>query len=651
MSFTDFIEETKEIIISALDSLGYPRPEDLESAEPPDKEYGDLSFRVAFQISKQTRKKPSELALQIARKAKEFASQARYVESIEAHPSGFLNFKLNKMSFYSQVLREAGKQGYGKITIGSNQRVLIEHTSVNPNGALHIGHMRNVAIGDCLARVFAFASYSVQVLNYIDDSGLQVADLIVGMKYLGFSEDSPQGVKYDHYTRAPIYVQVTKKYDEDSSLLKKRELVLKQIEQHDPDIIDLVFRVTDRVLREQLKTCWRFGAYYDLLVYESDIIGTHLWSTVFEELKTKGIARFVTEGKLAGTWVVTVKGESEGEDKVLVRSNGVATYIAKDTPFAALKMGLVKDRFSYSRYVIQPNGKQLWRTMTSGGEVRESPVSWNPDKALTPIDDRQARLQRIIQYILSELAGQSMENRYIHVGYAIVSLSPKTAQMLGTDENEKQTNHYEKHSVTMAGRKGIFVYGDDALDALKRRALEETRKRNPDSNDSAWLESVSEKIAISALRYSLLKQDLDKVIVFDLEESLRLVGETGPYLLYTYARASSIITKWKKDSTEQGLEDGTFVPQLKEETEIDLAKLISKFSIAVEKAVKMIAPKWIAHYSYEICEAFNKFYETNRVLQEPDPVLRRSRLKLVFATQNVLRESLGLLGIDVLERI
>jgi arginyl-tRNA synthetase len=650
LSFNDFIEESKGLVVSALDSLAYALPSDIEWAEPPEKEYGDLSFRIAFQISREANKRPAEIAKEIAERASELIQGTRYVGALEAHPSGFLNVKINKEKFYPDVVIKAIQDGYGKLRTGNGERVLIEHTSVNPNGALHIGHMRNVAIGDCLARIFAFAHYVVQVLNYIDDSGLQVADIIVGMKYLGFSEESPAGVKYDHYTRSPIYVEVTRRYEEDSTLLKKRELVLKQIEDRDPEIIDLVSRVTERVLKEQLKTCWRFGAYYDLLVYESDIIGTHLWSDIFEELKRKGIARYVEEGKLAGTWVVTVKGESEGEDKVLVRSNGVATYVAKDTPFAALKMGLIKDRFSYSRFLIQPNGKELWRTLTSGGETNNSPVSWNPTKALTPIDDRQARLQRIIQYILSQLAGENMEDRYIHVGYGIVSLSPKTAELMGMTESQEGIVK-EKHSVAMAGRKGIFVYGDDALDALKQRALQETTRRNPDATDYEWLNNVSEKIAVAALRFSLLKQDLDKVIVFDLEESLRLVGETGPYLLYTYARASSIIAK-SKETTQQDLSSmETFTPKLKEETEIDLAKLISKFSIAVKRSVETIAPKWVAHYSYDLCEAFNKFYETNRVLQESDLMARRSRLLLVLATQNVLRESLGLLGIEVLEKI
>lgn len=645
MSFSEFIAESKGLVSDALESLGYPKLTELEWAEPREAEYGDLSFRVGFELAKQAKKRPSEIASEIADRAKGSLSTKKYVAVIEAHASGFLNVRINDEAFLPDVLLGARAESYGRIKTGEGKRILIEHTSVNPSKALHVGHLRNTAIGDSLARIFSFASYKTSVLNYIDDSGLQVADVLVGMKFLGFSEEAPEGRKYDHYAGDPVYTEVTKRYELDPALKEKQSIVLKQIEERDASIIDLALRVTDKILREQLKTCWRFGAFYDLLVYESDIIGSKLWEDLFSELKAKGIARYETEGKLEGCWVVTVKGESEGEDKVLVRSNGTATYVAKDTPFAALKMGLIKDRFSYSTYTTQPNGKVLYRTGSSNdaSALGKSPVEWGPDRSFTPIDNRQGRLQRIIQYILSELAKQDLRERYVHVGYEIVSLTPRTAEAIGIKEEAVEG---KKKMITMAGRKGLFVNADDAIDALKKRAVEETVKRNPDNNDPRWVDKVSEAIAISALRFQLLKQDLDKIIVFDLEEALKLVGETGPYLLYTYARASSIIAKADKTREESSdssmrLNDG----------EKSLLKLLSKFDIAVERAVKMVAPKWVAHYSYDVCDAFNKFYEANRVLQEQDPKLRSQRLGIVEATRNVLRQSLGLLGIDVLEKI
>ncbi len=650
MSFREFVEESKGIILSTLDALGYSRPSSLEWTEPPNKAFGDLSFRIGFILGRSLRKGPGQVVYNVARHAAErYIPTSKYIESIDGHPAGFLNFKLKRDSFFTDVLSRSQDEEYGRVKLGTGKTVLIEHTAVNPNKALHIGHLRNVALGDCLARLFAFTSFDVHVLNYIDDSGLQVADILVGLVHSGFSEEAPAGVKYDHYTGDTIYVAVNRKYEEDRSLKEKQKQILKAIEEHNPQIFPLASRITDRILREQLKTCWRFGAFYDVLIFESDIIATKLWQTLFEELKKKQIAKLETEGKLAGCWIVSIEGETEGEDKVLVRSDGTATYIAKDTPFAALKLGIIQDMFSYSKYIVQPNGKDLWRTMTSAGETKISPIPWGADKSLTVIDARQSRLQRIIRRILEQLSESDLSERYVHVDYSIISLSSKMATILsklGTAESGM--GQESARIITMSGRKGTYINADDALDLVKEKALQETKKRNPDVTDSSWLDNVSEKLAISAIRFSLLKQDLDKMIVFDYEDSLRLVGETGPYMLYTYARASSIISNVVEPLSGESEISGNL---LKSKSEVELITAVSKFDIAVEKAVKMLAPKWVAHYSFELCEAFNKFYEINRVVQEPDESIRNARVALVKGTMNVLRHALGFLGIEVLEKI
>ena len=644
MSFRDFVEESRGMILSTFEALGLSIPSSLEWSEPPNKNFGDISFRIGFMIGRSLRKGPGQVASNVAKYATEhYIQNSKYVESVEGHPAGFLNFRLKKKDFFSDVLASSRTEGYGKVDLGRQKTVLIEHTAVNPNKALHVGHLRNVALGDCLARLLRFTSFDTFVLNYIDDSGLQVADVIVGLLHLGFSEEAPEGQKYDHYTGDTIYVSVTKKYDEDPSLREKQRKVLKAIEDHEPEIFPLASRVIEKILGEQLKTCWRFGAFYDLLVYESDIIAARLWASIFEDLKKKQIAKLVTEGKLAGCWIVSIEGEAEGEDKVLVRSDGTATYIAKDIPLAALKTGLISDSFGYDKYLVQPNNVQLFRTRSSEGAIKLSPVPWGADRTLTVIGSEQSRLQRIIRRILEQLSETDLAEKYVHVGYAIISLSAKTAQTLtrisGQDQGETQS------VVTMSGRKGTYIKADDAINLVKAKALLETKKRNPES-DADWADRVAEKIAISALRFSLLKQDLDKMLVFDLDEALKLVGETGPYMLYTYARASSIISKLGIQAAGDILGDS-----LKSESEVELLKVVSKFDIALEKAVKMLAPKWIAHYSFELCETFNKFYELNRVIQEQDEAIRNARIALVQGTMNVLRTSLDLLGIEVLEKI
>ncbi|MHB8565942.1 MAG: arginine--tRNA ligase [Nitrososphaerales archaeon] len=642
MSFREFAEEAKSLTLMAIEKLGFEAPPNLEWDEPPDKTLGDLSMRVGYQLSKALAKKPSEIVSVIASKINEFPSNERkYVDSAMGHPSGFLNFKVNQDYFLNRVLVESSRSAYGKLNLGNGETILLEHTAVNPNKALHIGHLRNVTLGDSISRILEFSGHKVSVLNYIDDSGLQVADILVGLLHLGYSKDSPPGVKYDHYAGDSVYVSVNRKYETDPKLKEHQKSILKAIEVKDPKIFPLAAEITDRILREQLATCWRMGVYYDLLIYESDIVQSKLWEHTFSKLKAKEIVRLETEGKYEGCWIVSVSGEKEGEDKVLVRADGTATYIAKDTPFAALKVGIMPDRFSYSKYSTQPNGKILWRSR-SDGDFGVSPVTWGAGKSITVIDSRQARLQRIIQHILEQLSGKFLEGKYIHLGYEIISLSPKTAASL----EKSSPSGKESGIVTMSGRKGTYVNVDDALDSIKERAFEETRKRNESVTDESWLKQVAEKLAISAVKFSLLKQDLDKMIIFDMDDALQLIGETGPYMLYTYARATSISSKLK---IVQGMDSQGKL--LASESEITLVKLISKFDVFVEKSVKMLAPKWIAHYSFELCEAFNKFYEKNRVIQEENQDIRQARLALVECFRNTLARSLGLLGIETLDRI
>lgn len=639
MSFRDFVNEAASLVKAASDSLGYPALPQYDWDVPPSKDLGDVSFRTGYQLSKIARKKPSEIVSEIAKEIQaRHSSKKHLVESVEGHPSGYLNFRFDPPVLFRRVLENASKVGYGSIDLGRGETVLVEHTSVNPNKALHVGHLRNVALGDSIARLFRFTNHSVNVLNYIDDSGLQVADVIVGIKYLGFPSTNASK-KFDHYAGDDIYVAVNKRYETDSSLAEKRKTVLKGIEERNAEIFPLASEITEKILREQLNTCWRFNASYDLLVFESDIVASKLWNDTFAALKSKGIAKLESEGTFAGCWIVTVKGEKEGEEKVLVRSDGTATYVAKDIPFAALKTGLIPDKFSYSKYILDPSGHLIWRT-SHGSGIPNSPVKWGSDKSITAIGAEQSRLQRVILHVLEQLSGKSFGEKYVHLAYALMILSPSTVASITKKGESESSNDDNSAGVRMSGRKGLYVNADDVFDAVRQVALAETKKRNPDINDQSWFDEVSEKIAISAVRFSLLKQDLDKTITFDLEESLRLVGETGPYLLYTYARANSIIAKASRENRNLN------AALLNSESEIDLITLISKFDMSVEKAVKMLAPKWIAHYSFELCEAFNKFYEKNRVIQVDDPALRNSRISLVIAFQSVLRQSLELLGIE-----
>ena len=440
---------------AACDSLGYETPANFDWDVPPSKELGDVSFRTGYQLAKSARKKPAEIVSEVAKEIEtKHTAKKRYVKSVEGHPSGYLNFRFEPSALFNAVLNRAIEKGYGSIDLGQGGSVLVEHTSVNPNKALHVGHLRNVALGDSIARLFRFTNHEVKVLNYVDDSGLQVADVIVGIKYLGFASTNTSK-KFDHYAGDDIYVAVNKRYESDSSLADKRKSILKGIEERDEDIFPLASEITNKILHEQLKTCWRFNASYDLLVFESDIIASKLWDDTFSSLKSKGIAKLETEGTFEGCWIVTVKGEKEGEDKVLVRSDGTATYVAKDIPFAALKTGLVNDKFSYTKYTAEPGGHEVWRTNTHGIGDQISPVKWGSDKSITAIGAEQSRLQRVILRVLEQLSDQNLSEKYVHLGYALMILSPETVRSLtkgNTPEDSQESEHVQ--GARMSGRKG-----------------------------------------------------------------------------------------------------------------------------------------------------------------------------------------------------
>jgi arginyl-tRNA synthetase len=634
LSFREFKEQAKSAVEDAVKRLSYPTVE-ISISEPSEEAYGDLASNTAFILSKHLRRPPLEVAQKIASEIK--LGDDSLIENVTADPPGYINFKLNHNRMAEKLLPNLRSSEQVKpLDIGKGVKVTVEHTSVNPNKALHIGHLRNVAIGDVIYRLLKHSGYDVKVLNYIDDSGTQVADVIVGFLFCNFQPEAPQDVKFDHYCGDTIYVRVNEMYEQNPTLTEKQKQILKELEDPNSEVTHLAKKITTKILAEQLKTCWRFGARYDCLNFESHIIHSRLWEKLFEELKRRGIVKFVEEGRLKGCWIVEVEGEEEGEEKVLVRADGTATYVAKDIPYAAWKLGLVKDPFLYIEYTTQPDGTTLWATDLAQGLARSD--FFGAEKSIVVIDVRQSRLQRIIRSVLQQMAGQSVEERYVHLGYAVVSLSPQTAKEMGFTEDGRILH--------MSGRKGIYLNADDVLEALKKKALEETKRRNPNESIE-WFEKVSESIAVAALRFDLLKQDLDKIVVFDLNKALRLEGDTGPYILYSYVRASRILEK----ASEEKLEPSTPNPKITHPSEKKLLKELSKFDLVVEDAVKNLSPKTLARYAIDLSTLFNNFYESNPVLSCADKEVRGSRLMLVTAYKAVLGKIMDLLGLPILERM
>jgi len=633
LSFREFKEDVKRRVELAIGEADFPMI-DFEPFEPPRIEFGDLSVNVAFIIAKKLGINSLEVAEAIGDKLR--IPEDSLILDFEVHEPGYINFKVRYPDLaYRSILDAISKEDYGSLNIGKGKKVCVEHTSVNPNKALHIGHVRNLVLGDSIHRILKFTGHDVQVLNYIDDSGLQIADIVVGFKYLGFPLEPPKGEKFDHYCGDEVYVKVNELYATKPELIMKQKEVLKAIEEGSLDIADFAKELTKNIVKEQLKTCWRIGAYYNCLNFESHIIEKKLWDILFNLMKDKGMVQLIKEGKLSGCWVIKMEGEED--EKVLKRSDGTLTYIAKDIPYAAWKIGLIEDPFQYDIFTRQPNDKDLWSTASGKGR-EEHPSFGNSDLAITVIDVRQSRLQRIISYVLS-LLGEKLEKKYLHLGYEVVSLSKRTADELGIMV-------YGKEFIHMSGRKGIYMNADDVLDALHKKAYNETKKRNPKESEE-WLHNIAEKVALSALRFDLIKQDLDKMIVFDLSESLNLEGETGPYVQYAHARASSIIQK-ARVKPRITLDSAS---SLNHPTELELVKMISKFDLYVEEAVKNLSPKTLARYAYQLATDFNEFYEKNPVLQEKDEMKREARMALVQAFKNVVKTAFSLLGIETPERI
>jgi len=631
MTFKEFRGEVVSCLTEALASLGYlGYPVSLST--PPRPELGDLASSVAFAIASNLKQNPMQVAETIAKYIK--VREESYISRISVEKPGYINFHVNIGRLALRTLRQAQQGDYGAINVGAGKTVLIEHTSVNPNKALHVGHLRNVVLGDSLSRILKFTGHQAVVLNYVDDSGAQVADIIVGFLHLKMPREPAPGIKFDHYCGDAVYVAVNRQYEKQPELLNAQRQVLQEMEKPDSPAAKMAEEITRRVLKDQLETCWRIGARYDILVFESHILRSGLWQSAFGILKEKGLAHKETEGDLRGCWIAPgVEGQ---EYKVLVRSDGTVTYIGKDLAFAAWKLGLLNGHLYGAPEIDQPGGGKI---IVSTDSREGDPLTAKADISITVVDVRQSILQSIISSILSKWAGAERASRYRHLSYEVVSLSKGTAKLLGFETDSKG-------SVQMSGRRGLYVNADSLLDTLKDIAGRESRKRNADA-DEEWLDSVAEQIAVGALRLDLLKPDLDKVVVFDLTRALSLEGDTGPYLQYAYARGIRILEKAGEPAalTLKGVE------KMNSEVEVNLLKLISRFGLEVEESALNYSPKVLARYALKLASSFSIFYEKCPILREGDAELKNARLNLTRSFVNTLGQALQLLGIPTPERI
>jgi arginyl-tRNA synthetase len=638
LSFVDLLDEISSILRPHVDE--YLKGVELDLQEPSVAEFGDLASGASFKISKHVKKSPDEISRALA--AKISIPEGSLVSKVEAR-NGYVNFWIDTVKFSKEVIKATITKGesYGVPRVLDKRRVLIEHTNSNPNKALHIGVARNTVLGDTLCRLLKYVGNEVVSVNYIDDSGSQVADNLLAHLVLNVPEEPPMGKRFDVYA-GEVYANVNKRIGSDPALEQEKRKIIKEVELGLSDTAKFAREFAERVVKEQLKTCWRLGAYFDLLNWESDILRSGMFDEVMKRLKELGRVEVAEGGKNSGCLIIKLRDVKEFEnltdpDEVLVRSDGTVTYVGKDIAYAAWKLGLVNAEFKYKPFVEQPGRDVVWTTSQDG--VSRPPRKFNGvDIAITLVDKRQEHPQLVVSTALRFLSGA--QDRYRPYLYELVSLSGETASEL-TGEPSLAS----KRVVHMSGRAGLVVNVDDVLDLLESKAKEESLKRNPGIGEYE-LEAIGKEIARAALRFSLLKTDISNMVVFSTRESLRLDGDSGPYLQYTYARASSILRK-----IGERCDSEYDTSLLSHETERALVKEISKFPLVVQEASSSLNPRLLATYSLKLADRFNLFYESCQVMHAASQDLKVARTYLVRAFVTIFGKALELLGITPLERM
>ncbi|MGI5840102.1 MAG: arginine--tRNA ligase [bacterium] len=613
--------------------------EAVSVAPPPNPDFGDLSTPVCLRLAKELRQAPMAIAAKVAEELR--ARDLALVRNITVTPPGYINFEFDYSQYAAGLLNIIvnQKEQFGRNSAGKDKKFVIEHTNINPNKAAHIGHVRNACLGDTLARLAAAGGYDVEIQNYIDDTGTAVADVVVGLHYLGRQPDPAQ--RFDYFCW-DLYTEVNLLYEQDPALKARQGEVLHLIEQGDNPIANLAKETARKIVDCHLQTMWRFGIFYKLLTWESDIIHFGFWRFAFEKLKEQGGITYEESGPNQGCWVVKLGdmeefSQLENPDKVLLRSNGTATYTAKDIAYQMWKFGVLGKDFLYAPYCRQPDGNTIWTSTLAG---KESTDFGRADVVVNVIDIRQKYLQDVLRLSLHKLGYEKEAENSIHFGYEVVALSASAARELGVDVDD------DREVYAMAGRKGIGVKADDLVEMIIQKTTEEVAKRHPEMSADEQA-GLGRQIAVGAVRYYMVRYNINSVIVFDFAEALSLQGNTGPYLQYAHARAANIRRKAAADNAG---DVRISFPAEMTDREKNLLKKMAELPVAVQKATKSLAPSLLADYAFSLATAFMSFYESVPVLVE-DTAVRRFRLLLVEAFIQVLKNTLSILGIPAPERM
>ena len=623
--------------------------------QPPDLEMGEYALPVAFELARRLKRSPRAIATELVADLMPLEGFASFAVA----GAGYINGKLDRQAAAQQIARDDTPDEQGHL------HSLVEHTSINPNKSAHIGHLRNAILGDTFVRLLRAAGQRVDVQNYIDNTGVQVADVVVGLTHLeGYDLAGVQqlmadlkvkGQRIDDYCW-DLYARVSQWYEASEAEKQERKNIrletLHAIEAGGNETAEIADLLSTAVLRRHLETMLRLGIEYDFLPRESEILQLKFWDLAFAQLKAKGVLYLETEGKNKGCWVMrrASTGAAEVEDagavdedaKVIVRSNGTVTYVGKDIAYHLWKFGLLGRDFGYAPFFAY-NDHMCWIS-TEKGEARH-PDFGGAQAIYNVIDSRQADPQANVIEALRGLGYTEAAAHYIHFSYEMVALTPRCALELGYQISEEDQG---RSYIEVSGRKGFGVKADALLDRLTAAAKEEVDSRHPQRSQEER-QGIAHQIAVGALRYFMLKFTRNSVIAFDFKEALSFEGETGPYVQYAVVRARNIFRK-AATTPEAALAEVTAADYFEGEGAAGLWELwimASRLSLLLEQCIAAAEPAYLAKHAFQLAQLFNNFYHRHHILTEEDPARRQFLLATAAVAERALVRSLEWLGVEV----
>ncbi|MDE3104173.1 MAG: arginine--tRNA ligase [Acidobacteriota bacterium] len=637
--------------------------------QPPSIALGELALPVAFELAKRLRKAPRAIAQELAAELSADLASLPGVAAVEVAGAGYLNVRLNRVAATQQIAQDRHAD------IGGPGFRLIEHTSINPNKAAHIGHLRNAILGDTFQRLLRPDSYKsgyqVGVQNYIDNTGVQVADVVVGLRELEqFDLDTvralqqrlaAEGTRFDYYCW-DLYARVSQWYTDstDAAELARRKQVrldtLHALEHGGNETAEIADLVATAVLRRHLETMQRLGIEYDFLPRESEILSLHFWDAARALMIEKGVLYQETEGKNKGCWVMRRAGNeaetTDGPDedaKVIVRSNGTVTYVGKDIAYHLWKFGLLPGKdFGYAPF-HQYTTHTCWIS-TAGREGEQPPTFGQADAIYNVIDSRQNDPQNNVIAALRGMGFTAEADRYTHFSYEMVALTPRCALELGYPISEEDQ---KRAYIEVSGRKGFGVKADDLLDRLIDAAQQQVDERHPALTQQER-RSIATQVAVGALRYFMLRYTRNTVIAFDFKDALSFEGETGPYVQYAIVRAANIFRKAETTAEAAlaamlALDAEALSAAMDGEQGSTLWEtwlLVSKLTLVLEQSIATSEPAYLAKYAFQLAQQFNNFYHRHHILNETDPSRKTVLLATAAVAQREMTRALGYLGIE-----